>query len=40
MALHVNPEGGLKGSQKIFIDLVDVDNPQVRLHEKAAFYLP
>lgn len=40
VALHAEPGSGEKGSQKIFIDVVDAENPKVMVHEKAAFYLP
>jgi cytochrome c oxidase accessory protein FixG len=40
VALHAEPEQGRKGSQPVAIDIVDVDNPKITLHEKAAFYLP
>jgi cytochrome c oxidase accessory protein FixG len=39
-SLRVLPEGDKKGSQPVFIDIVDKDNPSIKLHEKAAFFLP
>ncbi|GAB2180189.1 cytochrome c oxidase accessory protein CcoG [Denitratisoma sp. agr-D3] len=38
--LHALPESGKKGSQPVYFDVEDVDNAKVKLHEKAAFFLP
>jgi len=38
--LHALPESGKKGSQQVFFDVEDVNDPKVKLHEKAAFFLP
>ena len=38
--LHALPEPGKKGSQLVYFDVEDTDNSQVKLHEKAAFFLP
>jgi len=39
-SLRVLPESDKKGSQPVFFDIVDMDDANVKLHEKAAFFLP